>query len=78
MNDLKPFTLTVKVCPKNIDFLNKVFEAYDDLAVVSTVDSKTGLLLVRGFGKLGPIRRILRGLPFNVEIVKEEQYVEEI
>lgn len=78
MNDLKPFTLTVKVCPKNIDFLNKTFEAYDNLAVVSTVDSSEGLLLVRGFGKLGPIRRILRGLPFNLEIIKEYQYVEEV
>ena len=76
MSDLQPFTIEIKIFPKNIDFLNKVFEAYDNLAVVSTVDSNEGLLLLRGFGKLGPIRGILRGLPFKVEILSEKQYCE--
>lgn len=75
---IQPFTLTVQTYPKNIDFLNKVFEAYDNLAVVTTLDQSEGLLVVRGFGKIGPIRRILMTLPFNVEIVREEQYIEEV
>ncbi|MDO4541265.1 MAG: DUF4911 domain-containing protein [Bacillota bacterium] len=74
--DIQPFILKVQTAPKNIDFLNKVFEAYDNLGIVSTVDSSQGLLLIRGFGKLGPIRRILRGLPFAVEILEENQSIQ--
>ena len=65
----QPFTLHVKTEPHNIDFINRVFEAYDNLAVVSTLDSNEGLIAIRGFGKISPVRRILRGLPLSVEIV---------
>lgn len=68
---LDPFTFEVRVAPEHIDFLNRVFEAYDHLAVVSTVDRHEATLLIRGFGKRGPIRRILRGLPFPTEILRE-------
>ena len=71
MTDLRAFTVKVQVKPKNIDFLNRVFEAYDHLAVVTTIDSKEGLLVIRGFGKVGTVRRILRGLPFPVTILAE-------
>ncbi len=36
----------VKVAPAQIDLFNKIIEAYDNLALVSTVDAETGLLAV--------------------------------
>lgn len=70
MTDLtKAYTLYVHTAPQHIDFLNRVFEAYDNLAVVSTLDNHEGIVAIRGFGKVSPIRRILRGLPFSAEIV---------
>lgn len=67
--ELNPYRLHVKVDPKNIDYLNRVFEGYDHLCVVSTVDPQEGLVLLRGYGKTGPVKRILRGLPFAVEVL---------
>ncbi|HIZ76918.1 MAG TPA: DUF4911 domain-containing protein [Firmicutes bacterium] len=66
---IEPFTLHVQTAPHHIDFLNRVFEAYDHLAIVSTLDNQEGIVAIRGFGKVGPVRRILRGLPFSAKIV---------
>lgn len=71
MTDFHSFIVKVQVNPKNIDFLNRVFEAYDNLAVVTTENRHEGILLIRGFGKVSVIRRILRGLPFRAEILEE-------
>ena len=67
----KDFYIDVAVDVKNIDFLNCVFEGYDHLCVVSTVDRRGGIVRLRGFGKRGPLRRILKGLPFKTEIIAE-------
>ena len=56
--ELNSFRLDVKIDPKNIDFLNRVFEGYDHLCLVSTVDAKEGHIKIWGYGKLGPIKRI--------------------
>ncbi|MEG0874966.1 MAG: DUF4911 domain-containing protein [Clostridiales bacterium] len=69
--ELNAFKVQVQTEPKNIDFLNKVFEAYDNLGVVTTIDPKAGILIIRGFGKISVVRRILRGLPFSVETLSE-------
>ncbi|MEG2148739.1 MAG: DUF4911 domain-containing protein [Clostridiales bacterium] len=69
--ELNAFKVQVQTEPKNIDFLNKVFEAYDNLGVVTTIDPKAGILIIRGFGKISVVRRILRGLPFPVETLSE-------
>ena len=58
---IEPFTLHVQTAPHHIDFLN--------LAIVSTLDNQEGIVAIRGFGKVGPVRRILRGLPFSAKIV---------
>lgn len=68
---IEPFVIEVKIAPADIDFLNRAFEGYDHLAVVTTVDRQQALLYIRGFGKTGPVKRILRGLPFPVEILAE-------
>ncbi|MBQ4093275.1 MAG: DUF4911 domain-containing protein [Firmicutes bacterium] len=68
--ELNSFRLDVKIDPKNIDFLNRVFEGYDHLCLVSTVDAKEGHIKIWGYGKLGPIKRILKGMPFPYEIME--------
>ncbi len=69
--ELKAFHIDVALDVRNIDFLNRVFEGYDHLCVVSTVDRRAGIVRLRGFGKRGPVRRVLKGLPFKTEIVAE-------
>lgn len=67
--ELNAYRLDIKVDPKNIDYLNRIFEAYDNLCVVSTVDSEAGIVMIRGYGKLGPVKRILKGMPFACEMM---------
>ena len=64
------FRVDVKVDPTNIDFLNRVFEGYDHLCLVTTVDAKEGHVKIWGYGKVGQIRRILKGMPFPYEILE--------
>ena len=66
------FHIDVAVEPRQIDFLNRVFEGYDYLCVVSTVDAANGVVRLRGFGRRGPVRRVLKGLPFPCRILAEE------
>jgi putative protease len=39
-----PLKILIKIDPKDIAFLNKIFEGYDGLAVVSTLDRQKGLV----------------------------------
>ncbi|NLT96207.1 MAG: DUF4911 domain-containing protein [Clostridia bacterium] len=39
-----PLKILIKVDPKDIAFLTKIFEGYDGLAVVSTLDREKGLV----------------------------------
>lgn len=68
--ELNAFRLDVKIDPKNIDYLNRIFEGYDHLCLVSTVDAKEGHVKIWGYGKLGPVKRILKGMPFPYEILE--------
>ena len=68
--ELNFFRLDVKIDPKNIDYLNRIFEGYDHLCLVSTVDAKEGHVKIWGYGKLGPVKRILKGMPFSYEIME--------
>lgn len=68
--ELNSFRLDVKIDPKNIDYLNRIFEGYDHLCLVSTVDAKEGHVKIWGYGKLGPVKRILKGMPFPYEILE--------
>lgn len=68
--ELNSFRLDVKIDPKNIDYLNRIFEGYDHLCLVSTVDPKEGHVKIWGYGKLGPVKRILKGMPFDYEIME--------
>lgn len=68
--ELNSFRLDVKIDPKNIDYLNRIFEGYDHLCLVSTVDAKEGHVKIWGYGKLGPVKRILKGMPFPYQILE--------
>ncbi len=61
------FQYKVRLAPKDIDFLNRIFEAYDHLALVSTIDAKEAVVLIRGYGQSSLVRRILRHLPIELE-----------
>jgi hypothetical protein len=41
-----PLKILIRVDPKDIAFLTKIFEGYDGLAVVSTLDREKGLLVL--------------------------------
>ena len=68
--ELNSFRIDVLIDPKNIDYLNRVFEGYDHLCLVSTVSAKEGHVKIWGYGKIGPIKRILKGMPFPYEILE--------
>lgn len=71
---IKAFRIEVKTATHHIDFLNRVFEGYDHLATVSTVNAAEGIVKIWGYGKTGPVKRVLKGLPFTVELLEEEVY----
>lgn len=44
MNDF--LKINLKVNPRDIAFINKIFEGFDNLALVTTIDNKQGLLRI--------------------------------
>lgn len=65
--------LKIKVKPKDIDLLNKFIEAYDNSAIVTTLDAKDGLLVLWVTADtVKDVRKILKYIPVNVEILEEE------
>lgn len=38
--------ITLEINPQDIAFLNKIFEAYDDLGLVSTIDPQKGIVKI--------------------------------
>ena len=40
------YKINLRVNPQNIAFINKIFEGFDNLALVTTIDNKQGLLKI--------------------------------
>jgi len=60
------------VSPDKIDILTKLIEAYDHLAVVSTLDRSRGLVIMRTTGdSYNELEEILANLPFPIEVMAE-------
>lgn len=60
----------LKVDPPNIDMISKIIEAYEHLGIVSTLDSRQGLLVVRcTVDTREDILQILATLPYPVELL---------
>jgi len=60
-----------RVIPGDIDMLTKIMEGYEHLGIVSTIDSKKGVVLIRGTeDTCEEIIEILSTLPFPLEILQ--------
>ncbi len=58
--------------PADINKLNRIFEGYDGLGIVSTLDPKEGLIMVYVTPSIYPEAiTIIRNAPFPVEILPE-------
>lgn len=63
------YQLLVRIAPEDIDLFNKIIEAYDNLCLVTALDSARGELLLRLTPDTRPdLLKILKHLPFSVEI----------
>lgn len=60
------------VTPDKIDILTKLIEAYDHLAVVSTLDRSRGLVVMRTTeDSYNELKEILANLPFPIDVFAE-------
>jgi len=51
--------------------LTKIIEGYEHLGIVSTIERKSGLVVIRGSEDTYPeIKKILSTLPFSLEILE--------
>ena len=67
-----PDSVLLRLNPAKIVLLSKLIEAFGHIGIVSTVDAKEGLVIVRGTpDTLDEIRRVLSNLPFPLEIISE-------
>ncbi|MGI6412764.1 MAG: DUF4911 domain-containing protein [Syntrophomonadaceae bacterium] len=54
----------------DIDFLNKIIEAYDNLGILSTLNQKEGVVIIRTTeDTFKDLQAILSHLPFAIEIL---------
>ena len=62
--------------PRYIDLLTRIIEAYDHLGIVSTLDRRKGLVVIRGTeDTCQELHAILPTLPFKVNLLPDqEQY----
>lgn len=68
--------LYFRVEPKDIDIFNKIIEAYDNIAIVSTVDPKAAKLGVWVTEDTKPVLlKLIRKMP--VRAVPWEEYISE-
>lgn len=60
----------MQINPINIDLLTKLIEAYDNLAIVSTIDQSAGTIIIRGtVDTLPELDNILDHLPFDFKLL---------
>lgn len=65
-------SILIQVDSQNIDYFNKITEAYDNLALVTAIDPGEGKLLVRVTKDTKKdTLKLLRHLPFPVNILKD-------
>jgi len=62
----------VKIAPAQIDLFNKIIEAYDNLALVSTVDAAAGLLAVwTTVDTRKDTQKLISKMPFKINVVED-------
>lgn len=68
-NQLNKDSILCQVAPSDIDRLNRIFEGMDGLGIVSTLDRRAGLVIIRVTpDTYVDAKRILDTAPFAVEI----------
>ena len=66
-------TIKFKMATSNIAMLNRIFEGYEHIGVVSTIDCQFGLVSIRSTPDMLPEAcLILHHLPFPVDIICSE------
>ncbi len=64
--------IKIKIQPHDIALLNWIMEGYEHLGVVSTLDRREGLLLIRSTPDfLSDVRKIVDTIGFPVEILAD-------
>lgn len=64
------YTIDIKLALKDIALLSKIFEAYNGLAVITTVDSKKGIIRVNATPQtVSDVREILNNMPMKIEFL---------
>lgn len=67
---IKPICIQVE--PRNVNFVNRIMEGYEYLGVVSTLDRKAGILMIRVTpDTAGDAREILANLPVEVQYIED-------
>ena len=62
------YKINLKVNPEDIDFINKIFEGFDNLALVTTIDNKQGLLRINVTpGTREDVLKILSKFPRKIQ-----------
>jgi len=62
------------VTPADIDMFNKIIEGYGHLGIVSTIDRKMGMVVVRVTEDTYPeIKEILLNMPFQAQILNKDE-----
>lgn len=68
MNDAG--TVFVRIHPRNVHYLNRIFEGYEYLGVVSSIDKRLGIMAIRGTpGTVCEVREVLANLPIEIELL---------
>ena len=66
--------LYVQIEPSKINDINRIFEGYEHIALVSTVDSKQGIVKLRGTpDTMAEMREITGNLPFPAQVLANFQ-----
>ncbi len=64
--------LYIEVEPRQIIDVNRIFEGYEYLALVTTVDPKKGVLKLRGTpDTMLDVEQVVLHLPFKAKILKD-------
>jgi len=65
-------TIYLRINPRDVHYLNRIFEGYEYLGVVSTIDKHQGIMAIRGTpGTILAVRDVLTNLPIWLELLDE-------
>jgi hypothetical protein len=67
---MKDITIKLKINTKDIDFINKIIESYEGIALISTLNSTEGILVVHtSHSCYDDLMYILKTLPREYKIL---------